>query len=46
VDYHEVVLPSLAIDLDQPEDLTAFLATEGGGRRTRALLEDVFGSDG
>ena len=38
VDYHEIELPSLAIDLDQPEDLEAFLATEGGGRRTRALL--------
>lgn len=33
-----VSLPSLAIDLDQPEDLVAFLATAGGGVRTRALL--------
>ena len=41
VDYHEVVLASLAIDLDQPEDLTAFLATSGGGARTRALLEPL-----
>ena len=39
VAYHEVPLPSLAIDLDQPEDLEAFLATEGGGTRTRALLD-------
>lgn len=39
VAYHEVVLASLAIDLDQPEDLDVFLASEGGGPRTRALLE-------
>lgn len=38
VAYHELALPSLAIDLDQPEDLAAFLATSGGGERTRALL--------
>ena len=38
VKYHESPLLSLAIDLDQPEDLEAFLATKGGGRRTRALL--------
>ena len=38
VSYHETPLLSLAIDLDQPEDLEAFLATKGGGRRTRALL--------
>lgn len=38
VAYHDVALPSLAIDLDSPEDLAAFLATPGGGARTRALL--------
>jgi 2-phospho-L-lactate guanylyltransferase len=38
VAYHELALASLAIDLDQPEDLAAFLATSGGGARTRALL--------
>lgn len=38
VAYHEVPLASLAIDLDAPEDLEAFLATEGGGARTRAVL--------
>jgi 2-phospho-L-lactate guanylyltransferase len=38
VAYHELPLPSLAIDLDQPEDLEAFLATRSGGSRTRALL--------
>lgn len=41
VAYREVPLPSLAIDLDQPEDLAAFLATSGGGARTRALLEPL-----
>lgn len=40
-DYHEVELASLSIDLDEPEDLKAFLLTRGGGRRTRELLEDV-----
>jgi 2-phospho-L-lactate guanylyltransferase len=35
----ELPLASLAIDLDQPEDLEAFRRTSGGGRRTRALLE-------
>jgi len=39
IGYHEIQLASLAIDLDQPEDLEAFLATRGGGARTRALLE-------
>jgi 2-phospho-L-lactate guanylyltransferase len=38
VAYHELWLPSLAIDLDAPEDLAAFLATPGGGLRTRRLL--------
>ncbi len=41
VAYHEVRLASLAIDLDEPEDLEAFARTQAGGRRTRALLEDV-----
>jgi len=41
VAYHEVRLASLAIDLDEPEDLEAFLRTQAGGGRTRALLEDV-----
>ncbi|HEB90055.1 MAG TPA: 2-phospho-L-lactate guanylyltransferase [Deltaproteobacteria bacterium] len=44
VAYHEIELASLAIDLDQPEDLEAFLETRGGGPRTRALLEDVSAS--
>ncbi|MFO0688677.1 MAG: 2-phospho-L-lactate guanylyltransferase [Myxococcota bacterium] len=41
---HELPLASLAIDLDQPEDLATFLATEGGGRRTRALLAAPHGA--
>ncbi|MEZ4292575.1 MAG: 2-phospho-L-lactate guanylyltransferase [Myxococcota bacterium] len=43
VPFHLLELASLSIDLDQPEDLEAFLATEGGGRRTRALLTEIFG---
>ena len=43
--FNEVELPSLAIDLDQPEDLEAFLKTKTGGRRTRALLTEVLGGD-
>mgnify|MGYP001820809458 CR=1 FL=1 len=39
VRFCELPLASLAIDLDQPEDLEAFRRTSGGGRRTRALLE-------
>ena len=38
VAYHALPLASLAIDLDQPEDLVRFLASSGGGPRTRALL--------
>ncbi len=41
VAYHEIALPSLAIDLDAPEDLEAFLRTKGGGERTRALLASL-----
>ncbi len=44
VAYHEIELASLAIDLDQPEDLEAFLKTRGGGPRTRTLLEDAAAS--
>ena len=44
VAYHELALASLAIDLDQPEDLAKVLATEGGGRRTRALLDRPLGA--
>jgi 2-phospho-L-lactate guanylyltransferase len=38
----ERVLPSLAVDLDRPEDVSAFLSADGGGgRRTRALLREL-----
>ncbi len=43
VAFREIELASLAIDLDQPEDLEAFLRTRSGGRRTRALLETLLG---
>ncbi len=39
VPFLELKLASLAVDLDSPEDVDAFLAAPGGGRRTRALLE-------
>lgn len=35
----EVALPSLAIDLDVPEDVERFLQTETGGANTRATLK-------
>lgn len=41
IPFYELELTSLTIDLDQPEDLEAFFATEGGGRRTRALLRQA-----
>ena len=39
IPFFEIKLASLAIDLDRPEDLEAFLKTKSGGRRTRVLLE-------
>jgi len=38
VPLRELALPGLAIDLDRPEDVDAFLAGPGAGPRTRALL--------
>jgi 2-phospho-L-lactate guanylyltransferase len=38
VPLRELPLPGLAIDLDRPEDVEAFLGRTSGGRRTRALL--------
>lgn len=43
IPFFEIELDSLAIDLDHPEDLQAFLKTKSGGRRTRVLLEDALG---
>lgn len=41
----EIALPSLAIDLDRPEDLALFMdhesAANGGGARTRTLLRSL-----
>jgi 2-phospho-L-lactate guanylyltransferase len=37
----ELALPSLAIDVDEPEDLAALQASGGGGARTRALLPEL-----
>jgi 2-phospho-L-lactate guanylyltransferase len=37
----EHALPSLALDLDDADDLRAFLATRSGGTRTRALLREL-----
>ena len=42
VPYLEVPLPSLAVDLDVPEDVERFLETQSGGARTRAALK-IFG---
>ena len=38
---HELALPSLRIDLDRAEDVRAFLATAGGGARTRRVLAEL-----
>jgi len=38
VAYRELALPSLAIDVDSPEDLEALRRSGGAGPRTRALL--------
>jgi 2-phospho-L-lactate guanylyltransferase len=38
VEFRELALESLAIDLDQASDLERFVRSEGGGRRTRELL--------
>jgi len=39
VAFRELALPSLAIDVDSPEDLEALRRSGGAGPRTRALLE-------
>ena len=38
---HEAALPSLALDLDLPEDVEQFLGTNGGGQQTRAALKKL-----
>jgi 2-phospho-L-lactate guanylyltransferase len=37
----EMPLPSLALDIDEREDLDAFLRGGSGGTRTRALLDEI-----
>ena len=44
VPLRELALPGLAIDLDLPDDLGAFLAGPGAGPRTRALLARIGGA--
>ena len=47
VPFHEVALPSLAIDVDVPEDVDLILLCPTLGRRTRTLLEEAeLGSEG
>ena len=41
VPLRELALPSLAIDLDEPDDVRAFLATDAGGARTRVVLAEL-----
>jgi 2-phospho-L-lactate guanylyltransferase len=41
VEYREVRLPSLSLDLDEPEDLETFRRSVSGGPRTRALLREL-----
>jgi len=41
VPWRELPLPSLALDLDLPEDVDLFLATARGGRETRRALAEL-----
>jgi 2-phospho-L-lactate/phosphoenolpyruvate guanylyltransferase len=41
VPLRELALPGLAVDLDRPADVDAFLAGPGAGPRTRALLSEI-----
>jgi 2-phospho-L-lactate guanylyltransferase len=41
VPYRELPLPSLALDLDMPEDVEHFLRTTTGGQETRRALEEI-----
>ena len=44
VPLRELALPGLAVDLDRPEDVPAFLSGPGAGPRTRALLRAAAGA--
>lgn len=39
--FRELPLPSLAIDLDEADDVVAFLRTDSGGTHTRPVLHDL-----
>jgi 2-phospho-L-lactate guanylyltransferase len=41
VSYQELALPSLAIDIDEREDLEKFVSSASSGVRTRALLREL-----
>ncbi|MGE4608141.1 MAG: 2-phospho-L-lactate guanylyltransferase [Myxococcota bacterium] len=41
IPFCEVALPSLAIDIDEPEDLVNFANSGSAGARTRALIADL-----
>jgi 2-phospho-L-lactate guanylyltransferase (CobY/MobA/RfbA family) len=41
VPLRELALPSLAIDLDEPDDVRRFLATREGGAATRRVLAEI-----
>jgi 2-phospho-L-lactate guanylyltransferase len=41
VAFRELALPSLALDIDEPDDLDTFVRSASGGRRTRALLREL-----
>jgi 2-phospho-L-lactate guanylyltransferase len=42
VPFEEIPLDSLAIDIDEPEDLETFMRSASAGTRTRALLREWF----
>ncbi len=41
VSFEELALPSLAIDIDERQDLEKFASSASAGRRTRALLREL-----
>ncbi len=41
VPFEEISLDSLAIDIDEPEDLERFVRSTSAGKRTRALLREL-----
>ncbi len=46
VAFHELALPSLAIDLDRADDVAQFLASPSGGERTRRYLASLGWKEG